>query len=92
MHYFHTTIGRRECLVIEIEEDGGVDLNLECLFIRHQGAYILKQTNYHANAEYRRGKTSSARQFLCGFHCPSVITNKSIYPSDRESATHIKTL
>ena len=27
-----------------------------CLSDRHQGAYTLKQTNYHANAEYRRGQ------------------------------------
>ena len=56
MLHCHTTIRRRKYLAVVIEGMGGVDLNIEHWFIRHQGANNLKQTNHHANAEYRRGQ------------------------------------
>ena len=79
MIHCHTTIRGRKYLTVVIKGVGGVDLNIECLFIRHQGAYTLKQTNHHANAEYPRGQdviseTVSLRLSLPQYHykpyCP----------------------
>ena len=94
MLHCHTTIWGRKYLAVMIEGVGGVDLNTECLFIRqNQGAYTLKQTNYHANAEYRRGQdiiseTVSLRLSMPQRHykpyCPYDTAQHSPYTPSRE--------
>ena len=57
MLHCHTTIWGRKYPAIVIEGVGEWTLILNaCLSDRQQGAYTLKQTNHHANAEYRRAQ------------------------------------
>ena len=57
MLHCQTTMRGRKYLAIVIKREGGMDITLNAYFSdRHQGAYTLKQIEYHANVEYRRGQ------------------------------------